>query len=94
MDLRTSGHAVSAHTNTAESMYRLTDEDKFCAADSGTQPAQYDEMDMPDQPQQKLNNTVQPRFSNLPVSFLLFLIIVSSSPSSGHPLSSNLIQFK
>lgn len=44
-----------------------TDGDKFSAADQGTRAAQYDEMDMADQPQQKLNNTLYVTLSNLPV---------------------------
>lgn len=48
----------------AYSMNTLTDENKSSAADWGMQPAQYDEMDMADQLQQKLNNALPPEFQS------------------------------
>lgn len=61
---------VNTHTKTMEG---YTDEDTFSAVGCGTQPAQYDEMDTADQPQQKLNNIVFRPFSNLTVSFPFLL---------------------
>lgn len=70
----------------AYTVYTNTDEDKFPAADCGVQQAQYDEMDMADQLQQKLNKSVRGPFSILRVTFPFLshdtLQLSSTSPDS------------
>lgn len=65
-------HTPCTHTH--------TDEDKFSAADCGMQPVQYDEMDMADQPQQKLNNIVRRPFP-ISQSLSLFSYMAPSHPA-------------
>lgn len=86
--LTTQAHACTwKHT-----VYTNTDGDKSSAADWSMQRARYDEMDMADQLQKKLNNT--PPFSNLPVCFAFFSYTKPSNPAPPpliQPLSSILL---
>lgn len=66
-----------------------TDGDRFSAAERGTCRAQYDEMGMADQPQQKLNNTVRRPFPISQSAFLFSFFFlhdtlqtISTSPDS------------
>ena len=65
-------------------MHTNTDEDTFSAAHCGMQRAQYDEMDMADQPQQKLNNNVRRPFP-ISQSLSLFSYMTPSPPSPAPP---------
>lgn len=84
---------TQTHTVEACAVYTHTDEDKFSAADCGVLQAQYDEMDMADQPQQKLNNIVRRPFP-ISQSLSLFSYMTPSHPAPPPlipPLSSILL---
>lgn len=79
-----SAHTTDTQTHTMEAytVYTNTDGDKFSAADCGMQQAQYDEMDMADQPQQKLNNTIRRPF---PISQSVFLFSYMTPSNQAPP---------
>lgn len=69
-----------------------TDLDKFSAVDCGMQPAQYDEMDMADQPQQKLNNIVRrPFLISQSLSLFSYMTVSHPAPLPLIPPSSSIL---
>lgn len=86
MDTHTNRHRGS-HTACTH-----TDEDEFSAVDGGVQPAQYDEMDMADQPQQKLNNIVRRPFPISPsLSLFSYMTVSHPAPPPLIPPSSSIL---
>lgn len=78
-------YTLTTHTHAMEAnpVYTNTDGDTFSATDCGMQHPQYDEMDMADQPQKKLNNTVRHPFP-ISQSVLLFFFLTQRPPTQLH----------
>lgn len=68
-----------------------TDGDEFSAADRGTRGAPYDEMDMADQPQQKLNNALYVTLFQSPSLHSFFSYTSKPSPPPPTPPLSSIL---